>query len=103
MNDARYDPEAPEARTWRTPGGAVVKEMSNGYMVTPGRPTAIFSLEDTIYEMEPARPGPDLRTLDRREADDVAQLRTEIAGLAQQLWQRLDAIEALLAEGDGGK
>jgi len=99
MNDARCDPEVSEARVWRTPGGAVVTETPGGYRVTPGR----YSLEDTIYEMEPARPGPDLRTFDRREADDVAQLRAEIAVLAQQLWQRLDAIEALLAEGDSGK
>lgn len=50
MNDARYDPEAPDERT-------------------------IYSLPTT---RNPAQPPTDLRTIDQRERDDVAALRAEL-------------------------
>lgn len=49
---------------------------------------ARFSLEDTLWEMEAARPGVDLRTADERAREEAARLHLRCDSLA-------DAVEYL--------
>ena len=65
--------------------GAVLNVAQPGTGAPAGR--GRYSMEDTMYELEPAAvrsvAGPDLRTLAEREQDDVAALRANLAALAE--------------------
>lgn len=71
MNDLRHDPHE-----WTTPGGARVREHANHVEA------------HTALRLTPApgnHPPRNLRTLDEREADDVAALTARIEALEAQL------------------